>query len=1311
VSARGPVNGDETRDEGSGEPTAGPGAFEREWAEAADRGGPPPARRRRRPWIALAVVLVLVVGTALFGAWLLTTPSGTGWAAQQAQARVPGLRIGGVQGTLWHRLVVHAIRYAPPEGGTSAEIRRVTVSVAWPDLLRGAVHVTGAEVLDARIHLAPAPPKPEEKPFSLEPPIDVLVDRFVVLNAFVERDGTRLATIRTASARGRWTGAGLAIDELDVRADEGALQMQARIAGGPVYDVAADGRFRWRVGTLEWQGGLRARSRGPRLDANFELEAPLRAHVDAGVRQSDDWPWTLALRVPTFDPRRLLGPDGAIESASATLRGSGTRERAALHGSLTANGQPIELEELLARREPAGAVVLERLAIRPFASPGRIDASGRLDADAEPLRGQLTARWGEIVVPAALAGQVLRTRGRIEAAGGPAAWRASGTLEAGPGPKLATVAFLARGVPERIDLERFDVVQRTGRLAARGVVRLRPRLGWDLDANARSFDPGEFAAAWPGDLDFTVATEGALEEGGPRGRVLVRELGGRLRGRPIDGRADLSFDLPERLAGSAQLRSGGSRVTLEGRRGTELDAQATFSIASLDDFVPYAAGRFDGTARARGAWPDVRVELRANGRGLRAFGTTVAALDAGVDVRRPKAPEGTLRLTARSLKAGGLEFGTLEFDAAGNAAQHRASLSASGPRLAVDTAVTGALTLPEAPKPSRGGLSAPAAGSGIAWRGAVERLELRAPDVARFALVAPARVEYVDGAVSVRRSCLADGDASLCAALEMQPDGRLATEYAISRLPLGLANGLLPGQLPGELSGEVGGEGRMRRDAAGRWYGEATLASAEAAIVWSDDVAAAGERLVLYRDLRLAATLRGTAADARATGAIGGDGSLDARGSVADIDSAAPRIDATLRADVRTLAPFAPFVPQVDALDGRVTANATVRGTTARPQVAGTVRAERVVAEIPLLGLRLQDGRMDVDAQPGADVRFSGSLRSGEGTLKLDGTATTGGRVVATIAGENVVAADLPAARVIAAPDLRVERDPERIDLTGRVAIPVATINVQRLPQAGPQKVSPDVVVVDRAPDVEEAKQPLQLYARVEVALGEKVELGGFGLQSTLTGQLAVIERPGRRTSGSGEIRIAGQYKAYGQDLTITDGRLLYAGTPLDNPRLEITAVRELDDDLQAGLRIRGTARNPEVSVFSDPSLGETDALAYLVTGRPMNAIGRGTGEQGDMVQKAAQSLGTAAGGLLAKRLGKRLGIDEVGISDSEEIGGAAFTVGQYLSPRLYLGYGIGLFDPGQVITLRYALSDDLSVEAVRGDETTRAGVEYRVER
>ena len=136
----------------------------------------------------------------------------------------------------------------------------------------------------------------------------------------------------------------------------------------------------------------------------------------------------------------------------------------------------------------------------------------------------------------------------------------------------------------------------------------------------------------------------------------------------------------------------------------------------------------------------------------------------------------------------------------------------------------------------------------------------------------------------------------------------------------------------------------------------------------------------------------------------------------------------------------------------------------------------------------------------------------------------------------------------------------------------------------------------------------------------------------------------------------------------------------------------------------------PELTVFSDPVMSQSNALSYLVAGKPIDQIGSGDSEAGTM-QTAARSIGAAGGGLLAKSLGKRLGVDELAVKDEEMIGGAALTVGQYLSPRLYLSYGVGLFEPGDVITLRYKLSDELALQTQRGPEDTRAGFEYRIEK
>ncbi len=265
--------------------------------------------------------------------------------------------------------------------------------------------------------------------------------------------------------------------------------------------------------------------------------------------------------------------------------------------------------------------------------------------------------------------------------------------------------------------------------------------------------------------------------------------------------------------------------------------------------------------------------------------------------------------------------------------------------------------------------------------------------------------------------------------------------------------------------------------------------------------------------------------------------------------------------------------------------------------------------------------------------------------------------------GERFLAADIPGAKVVISPDLKLERSAERTLLTGRVRLPSADINLQRLPRGNrAPTASDDVVIVDDAADMARRAQSAPLQASITIELGDQVKLTGYGLDATVAGQLEVRERPGEPTTGAGEIRVAGTYKAYGQDLTIRQGQLLYAATPLDNPNLSITAVRVVDV-ITAGFRVTGTAQSPQLAVFSDPSMGQSQALAYIVTGKSLDEIGQGSGSESDALRSAAQSLGSAAGGLLAKNLGKRLGVDEVGVKESAALGGSALTVGQYLSP------------------------------------------------
>jgi translocation and assembly module TamB len=323
------------------------------------------------------------------------------------------------------------------------------------------------------------------------------------------------------------------------------------------------------------------------------------------------------------------------------------------------------------------------------------------------------------------------------------------------------------------------------------------------------------------------------------------------------------------------------------------------------------------------------------------------------------------------------------------------------------------------------------------------------------------------------------------------------------------------------------------------------------------------------------------------------------------------------------------------------------------------------------------------------------------------------GVVDVKIVGRDFVAAKTPAANVIVTPDLSLTGDSDGYLLRGDIAIPSAAINLEKLPKDSPPGASPDVVVIRNGKEVKSAAKAsaLPLEAVIEVNLGEQIEVTGYGLNAKVGGQLTVRESPGVPTTGSGQLSVAGRYKAYGQDLTIQDGKLLFAGTPINNPSLAIVAMREINNDLSTGLRIAGTAQKPIVTVISSQNLGDADALSYMVTGKSLSEVGSASGSSQDALASASRSFEGAGASLVAQRIGKRLGLDEAGVEENELIGGSALTIGQYLSPRLYLSYGVGLFEPGEVVGLRYKLKENVSVRIQRGTQETRTGVEYRIEK
>jgi len=295
-----------------------------------------------------------------------------------------------------------------------------------------------------------------------------------------------------------------------------------------------------------------------------------------------------------------------------------------------------------------------------------------------------------------------------------------------------------------------------------------------------------------------------------------------------------------------------------------------------------------------------------------------------------------------------------------------------------------------------------------------------------------------------------------------------------------------------------------------------------------------------------------------------------------------------------------------------------------------------------------------------------------------------------TMEGQDFEVARIPEALVTVSPDLRVTVDRRNIDITGDLLLPYAKLQPRDISTA--TRVSNDTVVIGSEQPEE---QRWLVSTRVRLTLGKEVTFSGFGFDGQLGGRLLIDDAPDKLSLGTGEINIReGQYSAYGQRLDVDKGRLLFGGGALDNPGLDLRAQRQVNE-VTVGLQVSGRLRQPTVELFSIPAMGETDMLSYLLFGQPLQSS---SSSEGATMAQAALALRLAGGDDLVRRLGSEFGFDEAHIESKESGDEAALVVGRYLSPKLYVSYGVGLVESINSLNLRYQLAERWHLEAESGE-------------
>jgi len=1274
----------------------------------------------KRGGIALAVLLALVV---LLGTWLLATESGARFALERAKIALEGkLAVARSSGALLSPLELHDVEYKDAASGLAVKVKSLRLDYGFFGLLRKSLHVRGLDIDGVFVALTtvPAsPPPPQAATPSiaslLTPPLDILLDRLHVGAVHVVQDGKPVFASDSLDSALTWTGSGLTLKQLALRAPDGKLDAAGAITS--YKDVVGNGKLDldWRIpqdaadksAPKRAVATLTLDNNAKQANFRFALSQPLVANATGTLVPNDKrQPWTIELEVPSFDPKPLTQSD-TLKALALKLAGNGDRNGGTLNGSVDLNAHRVLLDPAQFTTD-GKLLTLDPLRLRSPDAPGIATARARIQLDAKPIGGEMHLTWEGVELPADLAGQQLATHGDIIAGGNAQKFNAQGALAIGPRGQVADLEFKLDGTPEKIALHQFDLKQPKGGLTSTGEVVLKPQVGWNIEAKADRLDPGAFAKEWPGAINFHLSTSGKMEKEGPTGKLTLSNLAGTLRQRAIGGGGELDFAPPLALAGKLDLASGKSKVALTGKggasSGAQTEADIALDIASLGDWLPKASGSIRGNIALKGAYPKLDARGRITGAKIVSGDTHLEGFMLDLDAHDLSAPSGTLTLDARALAAGGYIFDTVKLRANGTEGAHHLQLDANGKPLKLALALDGALTKQK---------------NSTDWRGTLNTLALEPKGTPAWKLAQSTTLAFVDNAFNLNELCLHADASSICASATQNAKTGTNAKFAIEHVPLTMIAKLASPDAPLKLEGELNGNGAIAQTPAGALSGNATIASNEGKITYPDS---ATQPVLAYRNFHVEAALSPAQNTITIAGDLNDGGRIDGRITTGAATDGAMPLSGNVAANINNLSFIDLLTPQTAGTKGKVEAKFVLSGTTAKPGIDGALNLSGFATEVPAAGLKLHDGNIAVRSRDGENFDIDGAIGSAEGKLAIKGNAGTAADAPlnVTIKGDNFLAADIPGAKVHISPDLKIERDAKRLRVGGTLQTPGMFVDLSKLPGGGAAVTpSPDVVVTDDKPPPAARVLPVEVDVTLKLGAGEalamdlrqgtEVRLIGYGLNSNLGGQLTVRQTPGQAPIGRGQIQLNGTFKAYGQDLKIEQGRLLFAGTPVENPGLDIRAIRAFpDQNITVGLQVRGTALRPQLTVFSTPAMEQSDALSYLVAGKPLSQL---KGGDGNAVSSAASALGTAGGDLLAKSIGAKMGLDDVGVADNSSVGGAALTVGKYLSPRLYLGYGVGLFSPGQVVTLRYKLTRLFEFEMQNGTLSSRAGVNYRLEK
>jgi translocation and assembly module TamB len=1239
-------------------------------------------RLKRIAHVATALLGIALLLFILLVFYLGSSQDGARRVFKLAQMVVPGeLNVTALEGRLAGPLLVTGLSYRQADGLTLLCDRMRFDWQPW-SLLQAHLEIIETELSGTTVKLpeSEADTKPSEPYQGISLPLKITISRFTSDDfQFTNRSDGEPLVIDSLDMVAKTKGERLEISALNFEGLSARVKLTGYIGLGESMPLSLnlDWQYTLPEGPLiSGEGNIQGDAQ--KLHLIQHLAPPLSSVIDIELSEWFERPsWQASLILKEGRIAEFVEAFPAIVQGRVSAHGD--LDRASFEGDLALKEPTLgELRSELQASYSGGKLNLTSLKLT---DPGQLQIEGTGEyrlADSE-LSAQL--HWQKLRWP--LVGgeaQLLSERGALAVTGKPDNYNYNLDMAiAASDLPAAALKTAGTGDLTTLNLERLALTHGESRIDGQGVVQWRPQVNWQIHLDGDKFNPGLFHQDFPGELSFHLRSKGELTET-PDAELLLSDLKGVLRDFPVEAKGQFSYQQGVAAIEGLSFHSGTNLIQVNGKVGDQLALDWSIVAPDMAGLWPELSGKLNANGVLRGDLSKPEVSLKLTAQDLNYQTNRIERIAGALDLSMQGEQPVHLSLDASGLMAGGRQWERLAFLIDGSLPKHTLNLNVKG------------ATAPQFNLVAQAGLDEMSA-----WQGILQGLTAESPELGKWQLVKPAKYHLDKTDRYLEPVCLASDQSRICTQFEQssEPGWRAAleiTQFSLERLQAWLPNGTA-------IQGVAGFNADLRGSGTEPLLGKIDLTLPEAGLVFlydeqSHEVDFSGSQLKVGIEQQGASAL--LEMPLHQLGGVHGRFTLPGL-VLPDIDIERQRLEGEIRGRVENLALLTSLQPRLQNSRGKLAIEFDLGGVLAEPQVHGEARLSDGAIDVPELGIKLRDIALLVQAVALDKLKVTGEVGSGKGRISLQGTtvldASAGFPSEYRVSGKEWRVVDVPEAEVHVSPDLVFKHNASRSELKGSIKVPYARLRPRELPQSA-VSVSPDMVVKQEQGD-EQGVPDTPLHAEVSLSLGKRVSFDGFGLRGKFTGNLLIIDEPGRPVIGRGRLGIdEGVYQAYGQDLQIERGYALFADSPVDNPGINVRAIREVGDVI-AGLRVSGTVKNPKLDLFSTPSMAESDVLTYLLTGRA-------PGESSGQTVGLAAALKASGASNLASELGRRFGLEELRVDTGGNLEEASLVAGTYLSPRLYVQYINELSTSETKLRMRYDLTDRWQLEAETG--RTQAG-------